>query len=199
MKFLAIDTSAKALTIVAVNGEKRVHFSEDCAMQHSVRLFPELDGVLARAELSLRDCEMIACVVGPGSFTGIRIGISAVKGLCFASAKPALALTSFDALAYADEREDKIAVVDAGHGFLYAEGYGAASLARGYYSSEEILSLMQKTGAPAVAGGAIGFPAECADAALGLERAASALFHRAGSAELLSALYLRRSNAEEGR
>ena len=100
MKFLAIDTSGRALNVVAVNGERRVlECRDDCAMRHSVLLMDVIDGALAKARLTPHECDFFACVVGPGSFTGIRIGISTVKGLCLACDRPALALTSFDTLA----------------------------------------------------------------------------------------------------
>lgn len=199
MKFLAIDTSGKRLIVAAVNGRKKAVCDEVCPMQHSVCLFPAIDGAVSRAELSLRDCDFLACTVGPGSFTGIRIGISAVKGLCFGAEKNALAVTSFAAIAYAEKTENKIAVVDAGHGFVYAEGYGSARLPCGYYSGEEVLRLASKTGAALLCAEEFDFPARVVDAAKGLIAAARASAGKAGSAEQLAALYLRRSSAEEGR
>lgn len=106
MKFLAIDTSGKQLNVVAVNGERQIVSRRgDCAMQHSVLLMDEIDEALKAARLSPADCDFFACVAGPGSFTGIRIGIATVKGLCLACQKPALPLTSFDTIAYADKSE----------------------------------------------------------------------------------------------
>ncbi len=198
MKFLAIDTSGKRLTVVCENDGVFVASDCDCAMQHSVRLFPEIDGVLSRAGVALADLDFIACVVGPGSFTGIRIGISAVKGLCFGAGKRAVAVTSFDALAYAEKSADKIAVVDAGHGYLYAEGFGAAALARGYYPAEEVLALSERTSAPLLSAQELAFPAKVVDVAVGLRNAARARAE-VEDGEELAALYLRKSNAEEGR
>ena len=124
MKFLAIDTSGRALNVVAVNEEKTVvSRREDCAMRHSVLLMDAIDGALKEAGMTLADCDFLACVVGPGSFTGIRIGIATVKGLCLAGEKKALSLTTFDTLAYADTDGKRLCLVDAGHGNVYACGY----------------------------------------------------------------------------
>ena len=61
------------------NGEVFSAFLPDCAMSHSVRLMETVDQLLKRANLRLDECDFFAAAVGAGSFTGIRIGISAVK------------------------------------------------------------------------------------------------------------------------
>ncbi len=196
MKFLAVDTSGDRLIAVAKNGERREVFDELCPMRHSVRLMEAVDGVLKGAGLALGECDFLACVVGPGSFTGIRIGISAVKGMCFAKDIPALSLTSFDCLAYADGEADTIAAVDAGHGFVYAEGKG---LPRGYYPISEVLS-RQEGGTSILVGAPIeGLGGKTVSLSKGLCRAAEALAERKTSAAELAAVYLRKSSAEEGR
>ena len=200
MKFLGIDTSGKRLVVVAQNGTQVAVSNVDCAMQHSVRLMGEIDGVLGQADLTVAACDFIACVVGPGSFTGIRIGIATAKGLCFAAEKPALAVTSLEAIAYADEEENKIALVDAGHGHVYAQGFGAAALQAGFYSVEEVLSLAEGTGAKLLSvEGVANIQTTQVDLSRGLIRAAEALQNRVAPAAELAAVYLRKSNAEEGR
>lgn len=122
--FIAIDTSAEYLTVIAKKGEK-VHtvFEENCAMQHSVRLMDAVEEAASAAGLLPRECDFFCAAVGPGSFTGIRIGISAVKGLCAAAQKPALGVTSFAALAY-NAKEKALSVIPAGRGDYYVCGYG---------------------------------------------------------------------------
>lgn len=200
MKFLGIDTSAKKLIVVAENGPQVVISDVDCAMQHSVRLMEEVDSALHRAELSVKDCNFIACVVGPGSFTGIRIGIATAKGLCFAAELPALAVTSLEVVAYAEEDENKIALVDAGHGHVYAQGFGAASFSAGFYSVEEVLAVKDSSGAVLLSADSVaGIETKRVNVAEGLLRAVHALQDRVAPAADLAAVYLRKSNAEEGR
>lgn len=200
MNFLALDTSGRRLTVAAVRGDAvALRDVDDCAMRHSVLLMDAVDSVLNEAGLTPRTCDFFACVVGPGSFTGIRIGISTVKGLCLASGRPALAVTSFDRIAYADRSGDPIAVVDAGHGKLYAQGYGRGSLPAGLYDAEEVAELSRKTHAPLLACEPCGVGETVVSAAEGLLRAARELCGRAAPAEELGALYLRKSAAEEGR
>lgn len=198
MKFLAVDTSGKRLTVAAFNGVRTEVADRACALQHSVLLMDELDGVLSRAQLSLADCDFLACVVGPGSFTGIRIGISAVKGLAFGASKPALAVTSFDAIAYADTSEKKIAAVDAGHGCVYAAGYGVP-LEAGHYPVEEVAAAAKTYGAVVLGTEPLPLPSKTVNGAEGLVKAVCALADGAGDADDLHALYLRRSSAEEAR
>lgn len=192
MNFLAIDTSRRRLTVAAVKGEKTVLSDADCPMQHSVRLMGEIDGALRGIGLTLPELDFIACVVGPGSFTGIRIGISTVKGLCLGAEKPAVKVTSFDCLAYAVEERDKIALVDAGHGAVYAQGFGGADVSKGYYPAEEILA----KSALLLSAEPLSFPTRVVNPAQGLVRALRAHAELI-PAEELAAEYLRRSQAEE--
>ncbi len=193
MNYLAINTSQSSLTVIAKKG-KTLCVSEvaDAAAQHSVRLMPEIDAILKQADLALSECDFLACVVGPGSFTGVRIGISAVKGLCLAAEKPALAVTSLDVLAYAEEGGERLALVDAGNGFSYACGYNSANavdFAPARIPAEEVARL-ENSGYRAV---------RTADTARGLQAAVEAKCGEIAPASELKALYLRKSAAEEGR
>ena len=87
--YLALDTSSRYLTVLAVKGEKKVlRHSADCAMQHSVRLMGEVEAALEEAGLTPAECDFFAAVTGPGSFTGIRIGIATAKGFSKGAEKP---------------------------------------------------------------------------------------------------------------
>lgn len=201
MKFLAIDTSGKHLTVIAYNGERaETVYRDDCALQHSVLLTDEIDGALSRAGMTGKDCDFFAAVVGPGSFTGIRIGIATVKGLSMAAGKPALSITSFDCVAYAEKSEPVLALVDAGHGFLYTCGYDGekrVTESPRYCSCEDAEPL----GARYRFASAEPVPVECEEvnAAEGLFRAVLAKEHERCGAEGLTALYIRKSSAEENR
>lgn len=201
MKFLAIDTSGKQLNVVAVNGERQIVSRRgDCAMQHSVLLMDEIDEALKAARLSPADCDFFACVAGPGSFTGIRIGIATVKGLCLACQKPALPLTSFDTLAYADKSERKLCLVDAGHGNFYACGYsGVQIVLPPAFLSREAVEARIAEGFVPVAHTALFDGVRQADAAQGLLDAAVRKADGVCGAHALEAVYLRKSSAEEQR
>lgn len=197
-KFLALDTTGNYLTVLAVNGG-RVHtvFERDCAMQHSVRLMPAVEEALAGAELSPADCDFFCAVTGPGSFTGIRIGIAAVKGLCAAAGKPSLGRTSLQVLAY-NARGRVMAAIPAGRGNFYvcAFGDGKEIAVPPACVGEETLSALAAE-YPVYAFEPLPVPYTPADPAAGLLAAVRA----AAPEEFgpLGAVYLRRSQAEEER
>ncbi len=95
--YLAVDTSSRYLTVVACKGEKKVvsHLA-DCAMNHSVVLMDQIDKALDEVGLTPAECDYFAAVTGPGSFTGIRIGVSCIKGYATALGKRAVGVTAFD-------------------------------------------------------------------------------------------------------
>ena len=84
---------------------------------HSATLMPSVKAMLDEHEVDVNDIDVIGVVVGPGSFTGIRIGVSAMTALAFATGAKRIAITAFELIAY--NRRDCIAGVDAGHGNLY--------------------------------------------------------------------------------
>jgi tRNA threonylcarbamoyl adenosine modification protein YeaZ len=107
-----------------------------------------IDGLLARTGWSLEDFEFFSAVVGAGSFTGIRIGISAIKGFCLALNKPALPVTSFDVCAYnsVGEKAKRLCLVDALHDCYYACGYDGESIVcePEFINETEVLALKDK-------------------------------------------------------
>lgn len=124
MKYLAFDTSATRLT-VAVGGNKKVAKGvEECFHSHSVVLMPEIENCLMQAETDLKDIDVFACSVGPGSFTGIRIGVSTAKAFAYALSKKVLGVTSFESLAYnIVDKVKKLTVIDARHDNFYVCGF----------------------------------------------------------------------------
>ena len=123
--FLAVDTSSKYLTVLACkDGRSMIEHLPECAMRHSRILMGEIDKVLSSLDLRPSECDFFAAVTGPGSFTGIRIGVSTVKGFAVACGKPAFGVTSFDLLAYniKDMRPFGV-VIDAMRGYYYYAGY----------------------------------------------------------------------------
>ena len=133
--------------LAAKDGQVFSTYLPDCAMKQSVRLMTEVDALIKRANLSLSECDFFSAVTGPGSFTGIRIGISAIKGFCLAFDKPALGVTSFEIIAYNALEDGKIlALIDAGHDAYYACGYekGEIILAPCYLTEDEVLEKVEK-------------------------------------------------------
>ena len=143
--FLAIDTSSRYLTVLAQKGDRQVlrHLSE-CAMKHSQILMDEIDAALSEAELKPEECDFFAAVTGPGSFTGIRIGIATVKGFALATGKPLLGVTAFDMIAYNVADENFCVVIDAGRKYYYLCSYPGGENEYKYLSEEEVKNLNKK-------------------------------------------------------
>ena len=89
MKYVMINTAGKTTEILAVNGDKEEWFCDPNGLQASKALLPAIDEMLDNLNMKPSDCDFFACVIGPGSFTGIRIGAVTVKTLCYALGKPA--------------------------------------------------------------------------------------------------------------
>ncbi len=102
MRILALETSAKSVSVaVTEGGVLLAQAYQNRGLTHSVTLMPLLDGMLRSAGLTLDDIEAVAVAHGPGSFTGIRIGVSAAKGLAWAKALPCCGVSTLAAMAYA--------------------------------------------------------------------------------------------------
>ena len=100
MKILALETSAKAVS-AAVSEDGKILCSgyQDTGLTHSRTLMPIVEHILKNTGLAVADMDAIAVAAGPGSFTGIRIGVAAAKGLAFAADKPAVGVSTLAAMA----------------------------------------------------------------------------------------------------
>lgn len=100
MKTLALETSAKSVSVaVTEDGKVLASSYQNIGLTHSVTLMPLLDGMLQNAGLALKDMDLLAVAAGPGSFTGLRIGVSALKGLAWAEDKPCCGVSTLEAMA----------------------------------------------------------------------------------------------------
>lgn len=101
MKLLAVDTSAKVTSVAVVDENGIVtEFNSNAKLTHSQALMPMIEAMLSCSNISIDDIDCFACATGPGSFTGLRIGISAIKGLAFCKNKPCVGVSTLQALGY---------------------------------------------------------------------------------------------------
>ena len=100
MRILAFECSAKAASVcLAENGQLVSQYFQASALTHSRTLLKMGEDLLNNLELGIKDVDACAVSIGPGSFTGIRIGIAAVKGLCWGADKPAIGVSTLEAMA----------------------------------------------------------------------------------------------------
>lgn len=123
MLVLGIETSAVAASAAIVDGNRLLgQFYCNTAMTHSQTLLPMAEGLLQSLGKTCKDLDMLAVSAGPGSFTGIRIGVSCVKGIAFPYNKPCCGVSTLEAIAYgglACEGDVICAVMDARCGQVY--------------------------------------------------------------------------------
>ena len=101
MLMLAFESSARAASVALLrDGALVSQYSQCSGLTHSRTLLPMAEDLLKNAELSIRDVDVFAVAHGPGSFTGVRIGVSAVKGLAWAADKPCVGVSTLEAMAW---------------------------------------------------------------------------------------------------
>ena len=129
MKILAVETSTKTAYVSIAEAENNkakpiVSYMYE-APSHTTALMKMIDSALKLSGIALDDIDLYAAAVGPGSFTGVRIGVSVIKGLAFADSKPCVGVSSLDALAYSLKKCHGIVtpMIDARRGTFYTSIY----------------------------------------------------------------------------
>lgn len=101
MIVLSIDSSSKVATAALLNNDEVLgEYVINNKREHSVLLMPMIENLLKDCNLTINDVDGYVVSKGPGSFTGLRIGMATIKGLSFGSSKPYISISTLDALAY---------------------------------------------------------------------------------------------------
>jgi tRNA threonylcarbamoyladenosine biosynthesis protein TsaB len=210
-------TASVALGLATGDDIKILSTASLAVRTYSARLIPEIAALLESRHATLRDVEAIVVVNGPGSFTGIRVGLSTAKGLAEGAGIPLIAVSRLALLAGSSGLPHVLAAIDAGRGEYYVGEYqNGQNLGEVLLSGEETVAAAKQPGAgvlvcdESVAGDASAASSACAalsvcgpvyvqpaDAAEALRFALGRF--RAGKfddVETLQANYLRRSDAE---
>jgi len=126
---LAVETATLAGSLAIARGAALLGSrSGDPAISHSNTLLADLDKLLAEAQITLSEIDLFAVAAGPGSFTGLRIGIATVKALAETLARPCAAIPTLQAVALAGgAAETSVALLPAGRGEVFAESFSVGS------------------------------------------------------------------------
>lgn len=101
MKILAVDTSSQVAAVAVLEDDRLLgEYSINHKKTHSQKLMPMISGLLEGLELAPADIDVFAASAGPGSFTGLRIGVAIIKAMAYATDKPVVGVPTLDALAY---------------------------------------------------------------------------------------------------
>ncbi len=214
MKLLALETATPATDVVVLVDGRVCGRAGDAERPHAAALLPCVERALAEAGLGLGAVEGFAISIGPGSFTGLRIGLASVKAFALGSPRPVAPVPTLAALAWSvRERSDGLvlACLDARRGELYAAGYRPqagglvpAGPPESVYRPEELRAALAEPAFAVgdVAAGAPGLPIEPGTPTAVAVAEIGARMLAAGGGQLASELvprYLRRAEAEARR
>lgn len=154
MKILALDTASSwcaAAVYDSGSGAVLAEVSEDIGKGHAEVLMDYIERTMAQSGIAMSELDRVAVNVGPGSFTGVRIGVSAARGFALALDRPAIGVSAFDALASevatSHPGQPALILLEAHRGEIYAQVFGAdgeATTGPMVLAREEALALIQQ-------------------------------------------------------
>lgn len=135
MNILAIDSGGEQLSVGISTGKGVFSFDADAGKSHSELLFDAIDMLTKLARVEREDIDLFACMRGPGSFTGLRIGFAAVKGMALAFGKPLISVPTLDCMAYPFARFPNLCapVLDAKRRRFFSALYRAGQRLTAYF------------------------------------------------------------------
>lgn len=122
MKLLSVESSAKSASVSLTDGDKLMaQYYQNTGLTHSRTLLPMADDMLKNLELTPKDIDAFAVAIGPGSFTGVRIGVVTVKGMALALNRPCYGVSALEAMAFNSDHMQGIicCVMDARRSQVY--------------------------------------------------------------------------------
>lgn len=137
MKILAIDTASNICSVAILENDTcQDEINLNNGKTHSENLMPIVAEILSRNNMKLSKIDLISCCVGPGSFTGIRIGVASVKAMAEASKLPVIGVNALETLAQIDSSEAiKVSLIDARNNQVYCGVFD-----RDYQLLEELMA-----------------------------------------------------------
>jgi tRNA threonylcarbamoyl adenosine modification protein YeaZ len=126
---LAIETATRAGSVAVSRAEQILASTTgDASSSHSTDLIENVDSILRASGLELRDVDLFAAAIGPGSFTGLRIGLATVKSLAVATNKKCIGVSTLAAVAHAAGNSERtVALLPAGRGEVFAQMLSVAA------------------------------------------------------------------------
>lgn len=163
MKILALDTASSwcaAAVYDSGSGAVLAEVSEDIGKGHAEVLMDYIERVMTQAGIAMSELDRVAVNVGPGSFTGVRIGVSAARGFALALGRPAIGVSAFDALAsdvaISHPGQPVLVLLEAHRGEIYAQAFGSDAHATAgpmVLARDEALALIQQQSSQTVLAG----------------------------------------------
>ena len=120
MYSLFIDTHSSLITVALINEHEILKCEQESINSHSIYLLPMIDELISKNNLKMSDLKEILVVNGPGSFTGIRIGLSVAKTLAYCLNIPIKTISSLTAYLISNEGENKLAIIEDNKGCYFS-------------------------------------------------------------------------------
>lgn len=144
MLTLAISTSSKICSVALLENDKPIkELNIDNQKTHSENLLPLIDELFKSTNRNVSELNLIACDVGPGSFTGIRIGISTTKGIAEVNQIPVVACTSLEALSYNTQGNIICSLIDARNNQVYCGIFNEEHNLSKEYMADDINAIIE--------------------------------------------------------
>ncbi len=121
MNYLMINTAEGTRSLLFADGN--YHYDENMKNAGSETVLPMIDGLLARAKIKISDVDIFGACIGPGSFTGLRVGLTTVNTFCYALDKPCFGVNNLRLNSYNNMNAKVISVADAGNKVCYIAGF----------------------------------------------------------------------------
>ncbi len=148
MNILGIDGSTRILSLTLQRGEEYFQYNADRGFRHSELVMPGVDYLFREADMKPADLDLVCTSLGPGSFTGLRVGMATAKGICAGTGSPLVAVPTLDILARPFCLFDGIVipVIDARKQRVFAALYRGGERITDYgdLTGEELFSLLEE-------------------------------------------------------
>ena len=120
---IAIETASRVSSVAVLDGDRFTELNQNSQMTHSQTLLPQLKEVLELSKVDRGSVELIAVSIGPGSFTGLRIGLATAKALSYAWGVPLIGVPTLEALAYHFPFDNVLTMIDAQKNRAYCQRF----------------------------------------------------------------------------
>ncbi|MBQ9011288.1 MAG: tRNA (adenosine(37)-N6)-threonylcarbamoyltransferase complex dimerization subunit type 1 TsaB [Bacilli bacterium] len=124
MKYLFVDSATANLVVaIIIDNEVKYFFNEETGKDMSAMIMPVINEAFSLTGIKPKDIDKIFAVNGPGSFTGIRVGLTFAKTMAWSLKIPVVPISSLELIASGTPSDNNIALIDARRGYVYAGGY----------------------------------------------------------------------------
>lgn len=147
MKYLFIDSATATLVVAIIIDDKvKYLFNQETGKDMSSTIMPVINEAFEKTNIKPKELNKIFAVIGPGSFTGIRVGLTVCKTMAWSLKIPVIPISALEVIASGTPKNNNIALIDARRGFVYAGGYDQ-NLTNTYQDRHILLEDLKEEGA----------------------------------------------------